>query len=260
VRKAWTLAVLGLGLVALFALLTVNVVAGRTAALDMEVMEAARSHAAQHHWCLVGLRWATHLGDWVFLGPAGVVVLAALLWRRRFALAVLYVVVALGGHQFNRSLKQVYDRPRPPVAERDTDAVQLADASYPSGHTMAAMINFGLLGYVYVRWGRGRRSLVAALLCAAVLLVALSRVYLRAHWLTDVLGGMTAGAAWLALWVAMAEALRHRRRVGGRRNIFRFSANHFQGSNVSSPVGHESGWQRKPEQGNSDFEKNCEPK
>jgi undecaprenyl-diphosphatase len=196
---------------ALFALLTANVVAGRTAAFDLSWAEAARRHAADHGWLLAALRTATHLGDWAFLGTAGVVVLAALAWRRRFALAALYVVVALGGHQGNRYLKQVFERPRPPAALRDEAALHLGDPSYPSGHTMAATINFGLLGYVYMRWGRGRRAPVAALLCGAVLLVGLSRVYLRAHWVTDVCGGMTAGGAWLALWVAMAEALRHRR-------------------------------------------------
>jgi undecaprenyl-diphosphatase len=210
VSKVWKLAALGFLLLALFQLLTVNVMAGRTAAFDLSWSEAAARHAAEHPWLLGVMRWATRLGDWEFLGAAGVLALLVLLWRRRVALAALYVLVALGGQQLNMALKQVYERPRPPLELRDA-AAHHADASYPSGHTMAATINFGLLGYCYVRWGRGRRPLVAALLCAAVLLVALTRVYLRAHWVTDVLGGMCAGGAWLALWVAGAEALRHRR-------------------------------------------------
>ncbi len=209
-RKVWRLGALGFLLLALFQLLTLNVMAGRTAAFDRSWTEAATRHAAEHPELLWLMRQATHLGDWAVLGPAGVLALLVLLWRRRVALAVLYVLVALGGHELNLSLKQVYARPRPPLALRDAMAHH-ADPSYPSGHTMAATINFGLLGYCYVRWGRGRRSLVAALLCAAVLLVATTRVYLRAHWMTDVLGGMCAGGAWLALWVAGAEALRHRR-------------------------------------------------
>ena len=209
-RKTRNLGVLGIALLALFALLTANVQAGRTTQFDQRWTDACRQHAAENAWCLHSLRWLTHLGDGPFLLSVGLAALLVLLWRRRFALAALWVVVALGGNQFNISLKGAFDRPRPPMSERDEFATA-TNPSYPSGHTMAAVINFGLLGYVYVRWGRGRRLQVAVLLSAVVLLVGVSRIYLRAHWVTDVLGGFLAGGAWLALWVAAAEALRHRR-------------------------------------------------
>lgn len=207
--KARKLGALGILLLALFALLTVQVSAGHTTAFDQGWADSSRLHADGQPGLLVALRWLTHLGDGPFLVIVGVAATGLLLWRRRFALALLWVAVALGGHLFNSSLKHTLDRPRPALAERDVSATA-TNPSYPSGHTMAATISFGLLGYVYVRRGRGRRFLVLALLCAVVLLVGLSRIYLRAHWVTDVLGGFLAAGGWLAMWMGMAEVLRLR--------------------------------------------------
>jgi membrane-associated phospholipid phosphatase len=107
-------------------------------------------------------------------------------------------------------VKALVDRPRPPGAEVVTSA-----ASYPSGHAIASAVT--AMGIV-MALTTGRRRLhwmVGAVLIAAS--VALSRTYLSAHWLTDVLGGSLIGAG-LALAVPEAfEVVRDRRSPGGER-------------------------------------------
>jgi membrane-associated phospholipid phosphatase len=63
-----------------------------------------------------------------------------------------------------------------------------------------------LLAAATPRWGRKVSVWTAALLLAG--LVGLSRLYLGAHWLTDVLGGLALGAAWLFALLTVARTIR----------------------------------------------------
>jgi membrane protein DedA with SNARE-associated domain/membrane-associated phospholipid phosphatase len=89
--------------------------------------------------------------------------------------------------------KEAYDRPRPAGS-----LVETANASYPSGHTAYA-IAYIAVATVLVRAGVGWATRIAAITVATVLaaVVAVTRVYLGAHYLTDVLGG---AALALAVW------------------------------------------------------------
>ena len=93
----------------------------------------------------------------------------------------------------------------------------LDDPGFPSGHTMMATIIYGLLA-VYLmpaiaawRW----RVSVAVVAAAIILTVALSRMVLGAHYLSDVLGAMAAGLGWTALCLTAAETWRRRRSLTG---------------------------------------------
>ena len=105
--------------------------------------------------------------------------------------------------------KAAYDRPRPPAARWSTRSAP----PIPSGHALYAVALIAC-ATVLVRAGVGWAVRSAALTVAVVLvaLVALSRVYLRAHYLTDVLGGVALG---LAIWALVgivalfAGAVRH---------------------------------------------------
>lgn len=140
-------------------------------------------------------------------GIAGMVVLAALatlvLWLRGGRREAAVVALAgAGAVLLVQTLKNVYNRPRPPEATR-----LVVEASYalPSGHALASTAVLGILAAVTVRRLRRPGARVAVVVLAALLAgtIGVSRLYLGVHWLTDVLNGWLVGGAWLALCVAV---------------------------------------------------------
>jgi undecaprenyl-diphosphatase len=75
--------------------------------------------------------------------------------------------------------------------------------SFPSGHVTSYMALFGFLFYLIYALMRPSllRSALGAVFGALIGLVGLSRVYLGAHWASDVLGGYCFGFFWLALTI-----------------------------------------------------------
>ena len=138
----------------------------------------------------------------------------ALLWQRRWTWLLGVVLAVPGGVLLNVGLKHVFGRARPGWADA---SMALADPGFPSGHTMMATIIYGLLALYLMqanaswRW----RCSVAALAGTLVLAVALSRMVLGAHYLSDVLGAIAAGLGWVALCLTAVETWRRRRRLTG---------------------------------------------
>jgi undecaprenyl-diphosphatase len=143
-------------------------------------------------------------------GPAGMalvvtVTAAVLLLRKHHASAVFVLVAGAGGALVNLGLKAIFERVRPPAAA----AIAAAQGySFPSGHAMGSFVVLGSIGYLALRlplrW-RAKSALLAAL-ATAVVLVGLSRVYLGVHWISDIAGGWSAGAVWLATAAVAFEA------------------------------------------------------
>ena len=140
--------------------------------------------------------------DWPIRALVAIVIAVRRHW---LALTAWTVTVAVSEVSIG-PIKALVDRPRPPGALIATSA-----ASYPSGHAIASAVT--AIGIVMALTS-GRRRLywmIVAVIVAA--LVALSRTYLAAHWLTDVLGGSFLGAG-LALGIPEAfEVARDRRRA-----------------------------------------------
>lgn len=121
---------------------------------------------------------------------AAALVVAVLMWRRCRAFAIIYPATLLMGAVLNVVLKVVIARPRPP----DPDA-GVALASFPSGHTFQAALVLGMLPLALLtvsRWVPLTRAAIAVATIGTAA-VALSRVYLGAHWPIDVVGGAVIG-------------------------------------------------------------------
>jgi membrane-associated phospholipid phosphatase len=120
---------------------------------------------------------------------------------------ILYVVLKRQGHRAARHIpamfagafvvfaltKWIVARPRP----------KLSPYGFPSAHTFGAVVLFG--GLIYLLWTvemrRVWRWVGTAGLLLLILGVALSRLYLRSHWLSDVFGGLTGGVAYLLIFL-----------------------------------------------------------
>lgn len=137
---------------------------------------------------LVGSAWVTV--------PLRVLV-ALWLWRRKLWTGLCVWVLAVVSAQAATLLgKALYDRPRP-----DDGLVELVSASFPSGHSTNATVIALTLVFVFVPPG-SRRWRWIVLAVGYALVMALSRNYLRVHWLSDVIGGVLSGTGF-ALWSAL---------------------------------------------------------
>jgi undecaprenyl-diphosphatase len=117
--------------------------------------------------------------------------------RHRAVLAWWLVLTLLSGWLLNHAMKAVVDRARPPTDGLFLDAL---GSSFPSGHAQVggyAWVTFGLLGLLLV--GGHRRWAVAWGCWLLGVGIALSRVLLGVHWLTDVVAGYAVGAGWALL-------------------------------------------------------------
>ena len=130
--------------------------------------------------------------------PAVVPFLGALaafgVWRAGLPRAAALVLLSLLAIPINVVLKEFWHRARPD-AEIVRVAVKTAGTSFPSGHAMGGTAFYGALAVLAWTHLRDRRLRVPATLAAIGLpvLIDVSRVYLGAHWASDVIGGSAVG-------------------------------------------------------------------
>jgi membrane-associated phospholipid phosphatase len=155
----------------------------------------------------------TALGS-IALVTAGSLVTALVLYKRGFVYRFVAIVVTMGGGSLlNILLKHYFQRQRPVL---ENPLVTLSSYGFPSGHTMGATLLYGLLALLVAHSSRWAWSHRIFAFCGAALLIALvgvSRIYLGAHYLTDVLGAIALGLAWLAFsWTGIETVRRWRGR------------------------------------------------
>lgn len=157
----------------------------------------------------------THLADTATLTGLSIPGTLALLWLRRRWLAGVVVVAIAGNALLNTTLKAIFARARP-LHDPATELVR--GFSFPSGHSSGAVVAYGMLAYVLIRClspahaARFRLPLVLAA-TALAFTIGCSRIFIQAHFATDVLAGFASGSAWLAVCIGSAEWLRHYQRA-----------------------------------------------
>lgn len=141
---------------------------------------------------------ATFFGSTAGVSCIAIVFGLYLIWRRRFYWLAALASSVLGGMLLNKILKYAFHRPRPFFTD---PLLTLTSYSFPSGHTMMATVLYGVIAAYFFTAISGwrRRALIVFLASFLILLVGFSRMYLGAHYLSDVLGAMAEGMAWLAL-------------------------------------------------------------
>ncbi|MHA7156324.1 phosphatase PAP2 family protein [Arthrobacter sp. TMN-50] len=195
--------ILGVGLAATLAVVSGEVYeavaeADGIAILDQPALDAA---VQLRNPTLVALATGfTFLG-----GPIGMPVLTAaaitaLCVRRRAVTPLILVAVAAAGSLLMTVIgKNAVGRLRPPL-ELAVPPYE-SSPSFPSGHTLNAMVISGIIAYLLVL-GAHRKRARALIIGGALLftfLMAATRVYLGHHWVTDVVVAATLGLGWLAM-------------------------------------------------------------
>src|SRR6266511_1423307 len=97
--------------------------------------------------------------------------------------------------------KRAGGRARPPA--RFDLGYTFSGYAFPSGHATESLAVWGMLALLTAGMMRGHRYVPFVVATLVVALVGASRIYLGAHWLSDVLGGFALGGLWLALLVAV---------------------------------------------------------
>ena len=136
--------------------------------------------------------------------PVRIAIAGYLALRRRWWHMAAFVAAVVLSEVLIGTLKNVYDRTRPPGS-----LVATSGASFPSGHSIAASVT--VVGAVIALVPPGRRR--AAWGAAAVgfsILMAVSRSYLAAHWLSDATAGILLGTSCALLAAVATNELQRR--------------------------------------------------
>ena len=113
--------------------------------------------------------------------------------------AIFLVISTSGGIFLAEFFKYFIGRPRPasPVIEKFLDIT--GNNSFPSGHVLFAISFYGFLIFLtnlYIK-DKVLKTVFNLIFILIIILMGISRIYLGAHWLSDVLGAYFLGVTWL---------------------------------------------------------------
>lgn len=153
----------------------------------------------------------TYMGSWYFLLPAYIVlILWFFLYRKRKSLSLDIFAIAATSTLVMFGLKYLFQRQRP-----DDPLLGAVDGfSFPSGHSFSSFTFFGLLIYIIADWKRLSTSTKWILGTICILLaatIAVSRVYLKVHYPSDIIAGFLLCVIWLSLSFWVLHAVRGKR-------------------------------------------------
>lgn len=178
---------------------------------DRQLAESLHEHARGSPVAVTFLTALTALGSAKVLTGFAIAVAFVLLWRGQRVLSRVWGIV-FAGCLLNDALKHYFQRHRP---QFQNPFVVETSWSFPSGHAMGSLIGYGLLAYLLWQTVPQPRLRLIAVTGIALLVSAIgfSRLYLGAHYFSDVIGGYAAGIGWLSCSISGVEMLQRRGRL-----------------------------------------------
>lgn len=175
--------------------------------LDLHAITWVQQHHRQWPTIERVAHWVTHVGDEDVAVPSTVAVALVLIvlgsqrvGQLRKREAVFWLTVAITSRVLCVMLKLFFQRERPPPSMRRI-VIEDPDFSFPSGHSVYAAVVFSMLAILIVRALPERLGWLRNLLILACLILAIlvggSRVWLLAHYPSDVIGGLLLGIGWV---------------------------------------------------------------
>ena len=147
----------------------------------------------------------TYLGRWpALVGIAALAALGAFFLRSNVAAIGILLVVQGFTQAVTHGAKMLFHRTRPEY----WIAIHEKDLSFPSGHGVSSIVFFvglALLVAATMTIPRPLAAAIVAILSVCVIGIPWSRLALGAHYLTDVLGGLLFGSAWLCVAAALVQ-------------------------------------------------------
>ena len=143
------------------------------------------------------MKFFTFFGSGAFLIPGYLFIIIYYLVKRQKVLAIHVAIIAITSYVLSQAAKEFFQRQRPddPVLELKTTF------SFPSSHAFSSFVFCGVL--VYLVWRSNLASFwrwfLSLLIIFFALMIGISRLILRMHYPTDVLGGMCLGFIWVTL-------------------------------------------------------------
>ena len=153
----------------------------------------------------------TFFGSHQFLVPANLALASfAFFIMKDKWFGIKITAVALSSMALMFGLKYLFNRPRPlePLLS------PASGLSFPSGHAFMSFAFYGLLIYmVHQKLGKNwLRILIIALLLVLVTVICISRIYLRVHYLSDVIAGLCLGMIWLVISLYTINTIEKRKK------------------------------------------------
>ncbi|PHK23096.1 hypothetical protein VF12_38185 [Nostoc linckia z15] len=179
-------------MVAGFIALSIFVILVPATFLDVYISQEVQEHSnSVFDKLMVAVSWFGNMPQSILM----VVGAASLFLASRYKKEALYIVCTLLSGIVSSVLKLVFNRPRP-AADFVRIVEETRQQSFPSGHTLFYTVFFGM--FIVIMGNLKRTALwlrvaVSILSSALIFLIPISRVYLGAHWFTDVLGGFILG-------------------------------------------------------------------
>jgi len=159
------------------------------------------------------MQWVSYLGETAISMALTAIIVATFASRRQW-LEAIFMLATTSSVLLTFALKEVIHRARPfPLAENATGPIQkINQYSYPSGHVLFFVVFFGFFAYLAWMHFAGRVRMIVITICAAlIILIGPSRIFLGAHWASDVIGSYIIGTIWLfVLILAYQEVMRRR--------------------------------------------------
>ena len=178
-----------------------------TFVFDQQAFQFAHQFISVRHTEL--MEFASFFGSHDFLIPANLVLIVVFIVKKDKWNSIKISSVAISSVLLLFAIKFIFERPRP-VNPLLAHAVGF---SFPSGHSLMSVTFYGLLLYILIKQQKNNwiKLVYALVFTGFILMIGISRIYLRVHYASDVIAGFCLGIAWLmiSLWILSYMEKRH---------------------------------------------------